>query len=327
MTRKIQTTNQVVDVSIWPPDDDYSPYPEGARPKTAYICPDDATLPFLIPKHRYLFKQSNPRYPEQYWAEIVAYIAGGYTNVAVPPAFVSCDSRSHKCGALVEWFYGYPEEKCVSRYTMGGDYMTRMIPRYDRVKGTQHNFRSIETLSRALTKADMLRDNFVSYWSKIFIFDALIGNTDRHQDNWGLIWYNSIGVDSSNIENLVAMFSPAFDNGTAMGHEILGKNFCKFEDPAYLKRYVARGTYHIKWTQKDEKRLGFREFLLKFSSKYPESKKEMFETLRFDIERLVDDIMELTAFKVYLPLSKARAIFMTNLLRYRHQQLLELVSD
>jgi hypothetical protein len=31
---------------------------------------------------------------------------------------------------------------------------------------------------------------WLELWVKMFTFDALIGNTDRHQNNWGIIVEN-----------------------------------------------------------------------------------------------------------------------------------------
>jgi len=322
MTQKLQALDQVIDVSGWSPEDDYSPYPEGARAKTAYICPESIEYSFLIPNHRYLFKESNPRYPEQYWVEIIACLLGRYSGVAVPPAYVSCDSINNKSGALIEWFYGRPDEDPESRYTMGGDFMTRMIRHYDRGKGTQHNFRTVGALSRSLSRVCALKDDFIHYWGRIFIFDALIGNTDRHQDNWGVIWYNKEGFP----KRPVAKFSPAFDNGTAMGHEILEKNFSKFKVLDYLKRYVDRGGHHMKWTLVDQESLNFQEFIVKFLEKYPESRDTMLKVLSFDMDVVVEDIVELTKFDVIVPLSEERASFICKLLRYRQKQLTELIQ-
>ncbi len=324
MAQKLQALDQVIDVSGWASEDNYSPYPEGARAKTAYISPESVAVeyPFLIPNHRYLFKESNPNYSEQYWVEIIAYMIGARASVAVPPAFISCDSINNKCGALIEWFYGYPNEDCSSRYTMGGDFMTLLIPHYDRKRGKQHNFQTVDKLSHALSQDWDLKDNFVHYWAKIFIFDALIGNTDRHQDNWGVIRYNKEGL----FERPVAKFSPAFDNGTAMGHEILEKNFYKFKDFDYLKRYVDKGSHHMKWTLSDQDFLNFKEFTLKFLEKYPESRETMLRVLSFDMDVVAEAIVGLTNFDVITSLSEERAFFICKLLRYRHKQLTELVQ-
>ncbi|VAW29522.1 hypothetical protein MNBD_BACTEROID06-1682 [hydrothermal vent metagenome] len=327
MAQKLQALDQVIDVSGWASEDNYSPYPEGARAKTAYICPEsvDVEYPFLIPKHKYLFKESNPNYPDQYWVEIIAYMIGEHTGVAVPPAFVSYDSLHMKCGALIEWFYDRPSEACINSFFAGGHYMTLLIPHYDSKKGTKHNFRTVELLSRVLSKEHMLEDSFIHYWGKVFIFDALIGNTDRHQDNWGLVWRNSRNKDGL-IGESVAKFSPAFDNGTAMGHEILERNLSKFKDIDFIKRYVAKGCHHMKWTLSDTKPLNFQEFTVRFLEKYPESRDTMLRVLSFDMDVVVEDIVKLTKFDVITPLSEGRASFICKLLRYRHKQLTELIQ-
>ena len=188
MERKYQATGQAVDVCNWEEDDEFSPYPKGSRAKNALFCPEDTGFSFLIPKHRYLFKYSSHRYPDQYWAEIAAYIVGCFMDVSVPPAFLGYNSTNDECCALIEWFYGCPDDDPTIRYVEGGEYMTHLIAHYDRIKGRQHNFRTVTTFLKTLAKARKITDNWAEHWSKVFVFDALIGNTDRHQDNWGLIW-------------------------------------------------------------------------------------------------------------------------------------------
>jgi hypothetical protein len=55
------------------------------------------------------------------------------------------------------------------------------------------------------------------FWAKALTFDALIGNTDRHQDNWGIIITRQTEAPNK-IKKM--RISPVFDNGTSMGHEI-----------------------------------------------------------------------------------------------------------
>ena len=68
----------------------------------------------------------------------------------------------------------------------------------------------------------------ILYWARIFAFDALVGNTDRHQENWGLLWSNTGGIPR-------VRFSPAFDNGTSLGHEITEAALPNFEDNVHLQ--------------------------------------------------------------------------------------------
>ncbi|WP_177313701.1 HipA domain-containing protein [Marinobacter gelidimuriae] len=89
--------------------------------------------------------------------------------------------------------------------------MQRRIPDYDREKGKRHNLSTIITLSRVLERGGWLSHDWRLYWGLGLCFDALIGNTDRHQENWGLIWTE---------DSPTARFAPYFDNGTSLGHEL-----------------------------------------------------------------------------------------------------------
>jgi hypothetical protein len=320
--RKIikQEPSDVIDISTWQPDSEFDPYPKGARAKNAIFSPQDGAPAFIIPDHRYLFKHSSHRYPEQFWIEIIAYFIGNLMDVPVPPAFVAFDSRSRQSGALIEWFYGYPKDQPV-RYVEGGDFMVRMIPGYDREKGTQHNFKSISILTRVLMDKGLLAEDGVEYWCKVLTFDALIGNTDRHQDNWGILW------KGSGDKRGCVSFSPAFDNGTAMGGEIVEKNFVKFNDPSYLMHYINKGTHHMKWDIRDSARLSHADMLVRLITKYPEKKETMLKSLLFDVDELKYFIDRLTTFKVPLPLSEARAAFITKLIRLRRQLLIGTIES
>jgi hypothetical protein len=149
----------------------------------------------------------------------------------------------------------------------------------------------------------------------------LIGNTDRHQDNWGILWKG--GGDKIPC----ASFSPDFDNGTSMGSEIIEKNFVKFDDPKYLAHYVKKGTHHMKWDIRDSARLSHADMLVRLLSKYPEKKETMLKSLQFNVSELKCLIERLTAFKVPVPLSEKRAAFINKLIEFRRQFLVDTLSN
>ena len=103
---KVQRADELIDISDWEIDLEFSPYPEGSRSKYAVYCPPKAGFDFLVPKHRYLFKHSNPNFPAQFWAEIIAYRIGCRMGVRVPPAFAAVNTDKAETAALIEWFYG-----------------------------------------------------------------------------------------------------------------------------------------------------------------------------------------------------------------------------
>lgn len=100
-----QKPSEVIDISTWQPDSEFDPYPKGARAKNAVFSPAKGAPSFIVPDHRYLFKHSSHRYPEQFWIEIIAYFVGNLMDVPVPPAFVAYDSKTQQSGALIERIY------------------------------------------------------------------------------------------------------------------------------------------------------------------------------------------------------------------------------
>ncbi len=105
-------------------------------------------------------------------------------GLSIPPVFVAINSETDEPGAIIEWFFGY-DSNTEERYSSGGGHMQQMINGYDHRKGRQHNLESIITFSRALAQHKNLSHSWKEYWGLCLCFDALIGNTDRHQDNWG----------------------------------------------------------------------------------------------------------------------------------------------
>lgn len=311
---------EAVDISQWEPHQEYGTYPEGARDKTLLYCPDPAPYPFLRPNHLYLFKQSSRRYLEQFWVEIFAYRLGIVMDVIVPPAFAGYQHKNRQSGALIEWFLETGVDNQTEEHILGGDYCQRYLPDFDRKTGRQHNFETVAQIFDDLTKNEPhpLSD-WKSYWAKIFIFDALIGNTDRHQDNWGIIVLNPY--------NQIVRISPVFDNGTSMGHEILSTNLQKFDQQKLIEKYVENGRHHIRWHPSDTHRSSHSELHKLFVGKYPETQQVMLNCLNMvnyeSFKTILNDLVAYNApgFNNFVRLSPDRAAFMLKLLQYRHQRL------
>ena len=224
----IDITNQSdMDKDLWRPDQQYEgTYPEGARDKEVYFSPANPETGHIKPDWRYLFKLPRRRdwCPWQFWVEIIAYRLGCLIGVAVPPAHVgfngcySLDSGADipVYGALIEWFYD--DKKDI--YIPGGQIMSQVIEDYDRVKGGQHNLESIMQSFKGVG---------YDHWAGVLTLDTLLADTDRHQDNWGLIVRKKEGRGIEAIN-----FSPAFDNGTALEYSVQEENFHKYKHNAKL---------------------------------------------------------------------------------------------
>ncbi|MDP1615349.1 MAG: HipA domain-containing protein [Methylococcales bacterium] len=313
-----QNIDQPVNTTAWLQDEEHPRYPEGARDKALLYCPDRAPYPFLKTNHRYLYKRSSPKYPEQFWVEVLAYRLGAKMNIEVPPAFVAYNTDENTAAALIEWFLLSDSERSIP----GGDFCQQQLPSFDRKKGKQHNVEMLQTIFREIESENKIQLHWEKYWSKALLFDALIGNTDRHQENWCII-----ETPHADNQTQTLRFCPVFDNGTSMGHEIPATDFEKFKDPKYVERYVSRGWHHLRWNLHDPKAMKHIPMLMKWVQQHPETRKIMLSCLD-RINHLVfeDTLNHLMSFRVPIPLTTARATLMLELLRYRHKKLLETLT-
>lgn len=319
-----QQADQIIDITRWSLGGDFDPYAEGTRSKYVVHCPNETEYPFLIPNHRYLYKKSFERkggiiFHEQFWVEVIAYKIGKFLGIQVPPAFVACrnlpnsDQKEYAC--LIEWYHSYPSAKA-ARIDRGGDFMSALIPHYDRDKGAQHNFTSIIELFQTLGI-----EEWQNKWAKMLLLDALIGNTDRHQENWEVVSY--FDLNDFNKNNL----SPAFDNGTAMGYEVL-----EHKIPSRIQNihaYMNKGIHHMRWEISDAKQIGHFDLLQKLITTYPQTQEVMAEILSHDISLLCEDIIKFSEYDLQNPyycLTPQRADFIVKLLKVRFEKAKEIIG-
>lgn len=311
-----QTHAQIVDVSNWSIGD-LTPYSEGARDKALLESPRAASWPFIIPNHKYLLKRTYAESTgtilyEQFWNEIIAYKLGRALGVAVPPAFVAHYQRAGEpfYGSLIEWFYDYGTNDESLR---GGHIITRYIQGYDTKKGERHNF---QTLEQIFTTEQV--ENWLHDLTKILLFDAIIGNTDRHQDNWQIINYS--------LEQK-RLLSPAFDNGTSMGYKIRNDHLDGWLNK--LPKMAKNGYHHMKWQIDDAAQANHFELLQLLIAKHSESKAVMLEVLAHDIAPAFEQIAALTKFDLQdarYKLSHKRADFIIKFLQFRYNHAKELLD-
>jgi len=187
----------------------------------------------------FLFKESSKRYPAEFWAEIIAAEVGKIVGVPTPE--VHCARMDGKYAALIKFFLKIPWDETENQYQQvevlseGGDLIMKIDPAFDRKKGENHNLFLAEQIFK--DKQPHLFDQFL----KILIFDTIIGNTDRHQDNWGFIQNTKTGE---------VRLAPAFDNSTSLGSELVEEKLLGYlaQDEVQLRKYISKGKAHIRWS-------------------------------------------------------------------------------
>lgn len=315
MAPKVQSIT--FDVATWEQDAEFGVFPQGARAKDAVFAPVLPPESVLVAGKRYLFKRSKRSYPDQFWGEVIAYRVGCLLGVPVPPAFAAWNSQTGYCAALIEWFYS----DGVERFVMGGDFLQRIQPGYDREVGTKHNLERITLFLRALSGIGSPVKNWRQWWVDALLFDALIGNTDRHQDNWGLVFKHRPGkID-------LCHMSPLFDNGTSLGHERFLERVQSWSN-ADLDRYIRRGTHHVKWSLNDVPPINGHAALLRHAAlAWPKTIETARLRLNFDPDELTGCCEDLVNLPTPVPLTAGRMAFVQRLLKRRHELLIETLDD
>ena len=107
-------------------------------------------------------------------------------------------------------------------------------------------------------------------------------------------------------------FTPYFDNGTSLGHEIFPNKFSKLrENEDMLDAYIRRGRHQMKWAITSEKRLPLMQGVIDYAKEYPQVIPVLINSLMWSEADLEEILTQLVLFELKSPLSRDRAEFRT----------------
>lgn len=155
----------------------------GTRSKQIAVHPETDKEYFF--KGSKVIKDTNEiRYPTEFWSEIVSSKIGQYLGFKMLDYNIGYSNKTfQKIGCLSQSMVEHSQ----NRLTEGVTYLTGANSKYkpsakeDKVKYT------FQFITKALIRFEM--SNYISNIIEIIIFDAIVGNSDRHQENWGVINY------------------------------------------------------------------------------------------------------------------------------------------
>lgn len=158
--------------------------------------------------------------------------------------------------------YSFIEEGLES-LVEGADMIMEIDDSYDRktLRGNKEVY-TYDLLVRLFKKHNFLPDLY-----KMIIFDTLIGNTDRHQDNFGM--------KRDEVSNRIE-FAPFYDNSSSLGRELGVERIQKmFKDKFMFEAYLfnKKSAPQIRWGDAiNNSRLNFFAFLKEVIHYTPEIK-------------------------------------------------------
>lgn len=301
----------MIDVTGWRLDSEHGIFPVGARDKEMLWSPSDRREG-IKPDWPYLFKESIKYYPDQFWIEIIAYIVGKHLGVNVPvtlPAVKHTDDGP-LYGSLSQWFYDLKNNE---QFEAAGSHFKRINSEFDDKQGKQHNFHDLVLTLRYWRLTRGLTDKLGAWLVDLVLFDVLIGNTDRHQENWGIIFKN----DGS------SSLAPLFDNGTSLGHERFMKHVRGWNDDK-IRAYLNKGYHHLRYRREEpDIRIPHFQFIAVLARTDAYKEQMSAKLSRLNVQEMFREIEELQTIECDIPLTQERCEWIFKLLRLR----IELIEE
>jgi len=195
---------------------------------------------------RWLYKAARPGTGED-WSEKVAAEIAAYLEI--PAAKVDLASYGGQRGCILLNFVDVGAGEALIH---GNEILPLVVTDYDRSKRFSQSDHTIHNIVASVVQTSQLFDidavPIIRDMAAYMVLDALIGNTDRHHENWGLL--AKPGVDG---EHVVLTAAPSFDHASSLGRELRGERAAALLAQSRVPSYVRKGRGGIYRDDKDGK--------------------------------------------------------------------------
>lgn len=235
----------------------------GSKPKFWFRLPGDV--------QPWLFKFTREKTGED-WSEKIASELAKLLNIHAAQVELATFMDKRGCASR-----SFVETKKGFELIHGSEVMAGRVLGYEKEKQWGQSDHSIENIIAAVEQI------FPSYrqtqnlrtLAGYIVLDALICNTDRHHDNWGLL--RRIGSKKKTVHSV----APSFDHASSLGRELLDeRRRLILLDRQGLERYVLRGHGGIFYRQSDAKGENPLRLAIKAARDYPAYFAPVFQRLR-----------------------------------------------
>ena len=246
----------------------------GSKPKFWLRRPDD--------DQPWLFKFSREGTGEDWAEKIAAEIASG---LQIHAATVELARFNGRRGSISRSFVMHEEGWDLVH---GNELLASYVPGYKRemvFHQSAHTFDNIVTVLRRLFRQPQL-DVQLQQLAGYLVLDALIGNTDRHHENWGLLRrMNRPGA----IEETLA---PSFDHASSLGRNVPAGERARRLQEESLEVYLRRGRGGIFWTELDRRGANPLGLVVSAAPRLPDAFQPWAARLRALSSSTIHDIIE-----------------------------------
>jgi hypothetical protein len=243
----------------------------GTRNKSVVENPETLGLYFF----KTSLKKEKKDYKYEFWSEIIASKLGQVLGFNV------LDYNIAQNGEEVGCLSKLMNEADQSLFE-GINYLQGFDPNYIPEDKSSYRQYTFQFICEALQYYYL--DNHIEDLIKTIIFDSLIGNGDRHQENWGFIisdflvkeqksipainkslkypfmkWIFKLTIRLANrkvkqedidtfFKEMKSNYAPIYDSGSCLGRELENEKVdLMLKDPNMLNAFINRGTSEIHW--------------------------------------------------------------------------------
>ena len=276
----------------------------GSKTKFWYLDPIDEI-------EYWLFKFPRPNTGEHWAEKIAAEVAA---LLEIPHAKVELAKFSGEKGSVTQSF-AHADQELVH----GNQMLEIAVHGYDlkrTYRQSSHNLVNIWQVMDYFFVEPEAAGRAKLRLAEYVVLDALIGNTDRHHENWGIL-------RERKDDHWIGFVAPSFDHASSLGRELQDEQRDRRLAENRLGDYVEKGRGAIYWSEADRRGPSPLELVRQATRKYPEPFRPALTKLEKLDEKSVDDLVNRIPSDWMSPSARKFAIA---LMCYTLEQLLELTQ-
>jgi hypothetical protein len=211
----------------------------------------------------WLFKEARVNTGEDWSEKVASEIA---RLLGLPTHYTELAVWNGKRGCAVKSFLSSDQSVLVH----GNELLAGLITGYDKEKErgqADHTFDNIVSAIEKLFPVDKTRREMAFRMVGYLVFDALVGNTDRHHQNWG-VKLERIGAADQPV-TFEMQLAPTFDHASSLGRELTDEARERYLRESTIERYIRKGRGGIYGDAQDKHGLSPMALAQMLAHRYP----------------------------------------------------------
>lgn len=194
----------------------------------------------------------------EHWAEKIAAEVAGI--LGIDHAIVELAIFEGRRGSTTKSFANVDAGQILIH---GNQLLELEVQGYDSSRKFQQSSHTLENIWRVLDSVLHDSEDAKYRLADYLVFDAIIGNTDRHHENWGLLF--QMAEDKVSVD-----LAPTYDHASSLGRELSDTKRERLFANNRIGTYVERARGAIYWSESDTRSISPLELVRRSVDAYPD---------------------------------------------------------